>query len=29
MGDAEPDENGEIQSYVYVYSSGTYTNQQG
>jgi len=28
MDDSELEENGEIVSYVYVYSSGTYTNQQ-
>ncbi|MAS35407.1 MAG: hypothetical protein CL610_15460 [Anaerolineaceae bacterium] len=29
LGDAEPDENDDVQHYVYVHSSGTYTNQQG
>lgn len=29
LGDAELDENDDVQRYVYVHSSGTYTNQQG
>jgi hypothetical protein len=28
MGDTDPGENGEVQRYVYVHSSGIYTNQQ-